>query len=564
MVSCSPSKPGSQEKVSQDKEIISADDNTSYSLLEKIIAIQTWRAPDGSNSQVLSENLNAVKNIIWQDLSRFNEQQKNIKFTQHEWKKTINGREYWVYSYRIGAGERLLSVISHLDTVPPGDDGWDPFKLRREERSYSGEAPQTFLVGRGAIDDKGPAVFALEAIKMIAQKYDDKENGLGDITVEMLFDTSEETGMSMPKYFADCPECEPYFGIVFDSKWCVRAEKGIERPTFSVDLINNESDAIQVSFIDTYNNPVNQIPGKVLVRFEGPETALESLKVSISARYTKAIFDDPEYRKASLTIVSDARESDNNYSFDITLEVAGAQHGSVPHKNRANGVNPFVSALNMIALLSRENIILKENSYSRLANFATWMWGTKVLGEHHAQLFARPDGIFDPGTTYAVTKINKSQGEGKEKLILFVDIRYALDHHENSWSGKDGSISGKSKFSAIFRDLTNQYNSKFSEEIDFSTVTIYAPDIRNPENRYLQTVNSAYKKIMGEDCPMKSIGGGTDAKGRPNLVAVGPLFRDDAGYPVNYHGINEAAPLAALQKSKDILFEILRREISGE
>ena len=57
-------------------------------------------------------------------------------------------------------GEPALAILSHLDVVPAGS-GWssDPFALTRDGDK---------LIGRGAIDDKGPAVaavFALRAIK---------------------------------------------------------------------------------------------------------------------------------------------------------------------------------------------------------------------------------------------------------------------------------------------------------------------------------------------------------------------------------------------------------------
>lgn len=58
-----------------------------------------------------------------------------------------------------GAGAELLGILCHLDVVPAGD-GWqhDPFGGAREgERIY----------GRGAVDDKGPAVCAFHALAAV-------------------------------------------------------------------------------------------------------------------------------------------------------------------------------------------------------------------------------------------------------------------------------------------------------------------------------------------------------------------------------------------------------------
>ena len=533
-------------------------------LLTSVIKQQTWRLPDRSNEATALQNLDNIRHILWKDLQAFNAQQSHIKFQQHQWKKAVNGKTYWVYSYRIGSGDNLVSIISHMDTVAPGDESWRPFELRQEQRAYPEEAEQTFLVGRGAIDDKGPAIFALDAIKAIAKEYDSIDTALGNTTIEMLFDTSEETSMSMPHYFKDCPECEPDFGIVFDSKWCVRAEKGIERPVFfvPVDHGSDADEGIIVSHIETFNNPTNQIPGKVQITFTSKNASLlNKLRSSISHQYDQASFDDENYRKAQLNIV-EKKNAINQLT--IELLVAGAQHGSVPERNRQHGANPLVSSLNLIDTLMKSDNQIDTNAYTELARFSSWAWGTKVLGEHHPSLHAGSDGVFEPGTTYAITKINPVTIDGVEKLGLFVDIRFSMDHHDTPWDGKDGTVAGHSKFLQVFTTLTTDYKKRYAVDIGFNSKMLYAPDIRNPENNFFQSVNTAYKKVTGVDCPMHAIGGGTDAKGRPQLVAGGPLFKPIMGYPVNYHGINEAAPLKDLMLSRKILIEILKQEIAAK
>ena len=56
-----------------------------------------------------------------------------------------------------------LAVLTHLDVVPVGS-GWttDPFVLRYEPDTDK-------LVGRGAIDDKGPAVAAVFAARAVKE-----------------------------------------------------------------------------------------------------------------------------------------------------------------------------------------------------------------------------------------------------------------------------------------------------------------------------------------------------------------------------------------------------------
>ena len=54
-----------------------------------------------------------------------------------------------------GRGDKQLATICHVDVVPAGP-GWntDPFAMERREG---------WLLGRGVIDDKGPAVLSLYA-----------------------------------------------------------------------------------------------------------------------------------------------------------------------------------------------------------------------------------------------------------------------------------------------------------------------------------------------------------------------------------------------------------------
>ena len=72
--------------------------------------------------------------------------------------KTLNVDGYAVHGdYK--QGEPVLAVLSHLDTVPAGE-GWsfDPFTLTQSGGN---------LYGRGTIDDKGPSVAVLYAVKAI-------------------------------------------------------------------------------------------------------------------------------------------------------------------------------------------------------------------------------------------------------------------------------------------------------------------------------------------------------------------------------------------------------------
>ena len=87
-----------------------------------------------------------------------------------------------------GEGDKYLATITHLDVVPAGD-GWtgDPFTLRVRDG---------YMIGRGVMDDKGPSVLCLYALKYL------KDRGLNlKYPVRALLGVAEETGMDDVEYY---------------------------------------------------------------------------------------------------------------------------------------------------------------------------------------------------------------------------------------------------------------------------------------------------------------------------------------------------------------------------
>ena len=73
----------------------------------------------------------------------------------------------------------------------------------------------------------------------------------------------------------------------------------------------------------------------------------------------------------------------------------------------------------------------------------------------------------------------------------------------------------------------------------------------------------AYRSVMGENCTMHATGGATDAHSFPELVTAGALFTIDMGPPINYHGLDEGAPLTDLENSGKILLYLLQQELAA-
>lgn len=111
-------------------------------------------------------------------------------------------------------GQGYLATITHVDVVPAGD-GWeaDPFTLRERDG---------YLLGRGVLDDKGPSVLCLYALKYL------KDAGIPlRYPVRALLGSCEETNMKdVDHYLENYPL--PLFCISPDAEFpVINGEKGI-------------------------------------------------------------------------------------------------------------------------------------------------------------------------------------------------------------------------------------------------------------------------------------------------------------------------------------------------
>ena len=114
----------------------------------------------------------------------------------------------------LGEGEKYLATITHLDVVPVAD-GWtgDPFVMREKDG---------WLLGRGVLDDKGPSVLCLYALKYLKGK----EIPLR-YPIRALLGANEETGMADVTYYLENYPA-PVFCFSPDADFpLVNGEKGI-------------------------------------------------------------------------------------------------------------------------------------------------------------------------------------------------------------------------------------------------------------------------------------------------------------------------------------------------
>ncbi|HAM16405.1 MAG TPA: peptidase M20 [Eggerthellaceae bacterium] len=170
---------------------------------------------------------------------------------------------YLGYADLPGESETQIGIIGHVDVVPAGT-GWrfEPYAVSRRDG---------YLLGRGVVDDKGPIMVALHAVKFWADR-----GQVLPYTVRVLFGSNEETNMKDVGYYRAHYE-DPAFLFTPDSQFPVGyGESGIcsgslESPCFE------GGDILEFSG----GQAVNAVPAaaQALVRCNGIPQASEGVVV---------------------------------------------------------------------------------------------------------------------------------------------------------------------------------------------------------------------------------------------------------------------------------------------
>jgi succinyl-diaminopimelate desuccinylase len=208
----------------------------------------------------------------------------------------------------IGTGKEMVAGICHLDVVPSGD-GWryDP---------YIGTIDNGRLYGRGTVDDKGPAISCLYAMKII----NDLKINLSK-RIRLIVGTDEESGFRGIKYYLENEET-PVMGFSPDGEFpIIYAEKGILHFELQFQLEDNTT----IEYIKG-GNRVNMVPDYAEAKLHTKEDIPNLIK------------------RCGLKNIK-AEETDNGY----ILKCFGVSaHGSMPQ----SGVNAITSVIKILSNLN--------------------------------------------------------------------------------------------------------------------------------------------------------------------------------------------------------------------
>lgn len=212
-----------------------------------------------------------------------------------DWGMATKDLEGYCGYAEFGQGEKLITILGHLDVVPVGP-GWkyDPFSATIENG---------YVYSRGATDDKGPTIaafFAARALKEVVPEIGAR--------IRTVFGCNEESGFKCIEHYVKTEEA-PTYGIAPDAGWpLIHAEKGIAN--FVVKAKMPQGGLSLTSLVG------GQRPNIVIDSAVGTAVVSESARAEIEEKLAK------QWDK-NLTVVFDGR--------NLQLTAIGkAAHGSWP------------------------------------------------------------------------------------------------------------------------------------------------------------------------------------------------------------------------------------------
>lgn len=215
-------------------------------------------------------------------------------------------------------GDPVLGILSHLDVVPAGE-GWSypPFDC-----TVDGEN----IYGRGAIDDKGPSVAVLYAVKCIKDL-----NIPINKNFRVIFGGNEEGGCEDIAYYEKQEKFPPMVFTPDGTFPVLNCEKGMIHLTFSGDVTLQNNKGFKVTEIKG-GNVINAIPEKASCRCRGitPQELVEA-------------FD-----RLGSDCTLEINSSENGISFTVSGKSA---HGSRPDR----GHNAVTALLELLSVLDCES-----------------------------------------------------------------------------------------------------------------------------------------------------------------------------------------------------------------
>lgn len=375
-----------------------------------------------------------------------------------------------------------LAVLCHLDVVPAGE-GWsqDPFTL-----TYRQETGR--LYGRGAIDNKGPAVAALYAMRAIRELAVPMEHG-----VRLLLGTDEENGSSDLTAYLQQRTMPPMVFTPDGDYPVINIEKGMLRLTLTASMKPEDAGCQIISMKG--GTVVNGVPAcaSACIRGCSPQ-ALAALCRKL-----------PEGIRSELTEAEDCCQ----------LNVQGlSAHASKPELGK-NALTALLELLVQLPLPDPQRAVLE-----------TLCRAYPYGDTDGAALGIACQDAASGALTHVLSLLTCENGS----LTAQVDLRYPLCGNGD----------------ALIRQITEALE---QGGIHTQVQMHHKPHETPADSPFVQTLLDVYRQGTGQPAHALAIGGGTYVHDIPGGVAFGAEF---PGEENQMHGADESIRVESLLKIAEL------------
>ena len=386
-----------------------------------------------------------------------------------------------------GYGDEMLAILTHADVVPQGEEWTMP--------AFEGVERDGRIYGRGAIDDKGPAVAALYALKALSDNCIQL-----DKKVRLIFGADEETSWTDMDYYK-AHEQIPDIAFSPDGEYpVINVEKGVLHVELTLACPPAQSEGVAIRTFSS-GTSVNVVPSRACCVIHAP---LDIIRKSIDAYTCPA--------GGALTC-----EADNGC---VRITASGrSAHGSRPEE----GINAAAALLQYLGTLP-----LTSGEAERAVYALAEKIGATLHGEN-----MRLDLSDDVSGHLTLNLGYLRLRDGV--LKAGIDVRYPV-----SFSRED--VEAKLK----------EHLSMFEYRCVHAIRPLHVPK----DSELIKTLGQVYRDNTGQEPYCLAIGGATYARAFDNAVTFGPLF---PGQPKVEHGPDEYIEIDSLVKNAQIIADAIIR-----
>ncbi len=409
--------------------------------------------------------------------------------------KNVDGYCGWA---EFGEGKELIGIIGHLDVVPAIEEDWN-------HSPFIPTVENNLIYGRGAIDDKGPVIGSLYAMKTVMD-YCISNNIKINKRVRLIVGLNEEKDWKCIEYYKTHEEI-PTLGFSPDADFpCIYAEKSILSILLSQKLTDSK---ITIEDVDCANNALNVVPKYCSL----------VLSINDASISTESII---ELLKTSI--------SNNNYEIDIykidNCKIKLTSYGVSAHSAHPDlGVNAISRLLIILAELF-ENLNI--TTYSLINTFSKYI-GTDNNGTKMNMNFKDESGILTMNPSQIYMKDNKLNIAINLRIPVSVKITNIENIFKNVFENSMSTFNnaGNVRNANSINNFNTTNKTTINTNIKVSTINSKPALYINKNNTLVKKLCEIYNSETNSNLTPIAIGGATYARAFPNCISFGMNFPGD-------------------------------------